>query len=75
MLCKNCSQPILPKARWEELGYDYCQDPFCIKAVGKKGLNVVVVNAGKNGTFVMLAENAKGVNFVDVNRRRIDSNH
>jgi len=72
LLCKNCNEPIIPRARWEEFGYDYCQDPFCIKAVGRKGLSVVVVNAGKNGTFVLPADEAKGVNFLDVNCRRID---
>jgi hypothetical protein len=72
LLCKNCDEPILPKERWEEFGYDYCQNPVCIKEVGRKGLEVVVITVGKSGTFVVPAEKAQGVNFRDVNCRRID---
>lgn len=71
MLCENCGNPITPEARWKELGYNYCLDPYCIKALAPPGLDVVVIRVKKAGEFVMTASEAKGKNFVDVNCRRI----
>ncbi len=65
MLCKNCNEPILPRERWEEAGFDYCLDPECYKTVGRRVTGVAVVMLHKQGFNLVPIDDAIGVNYMD----------
>jgi hypothetical protein len=69
MLCRNCSQPIVPIERYTEAGLDYCKDPECIYLCGEKITGVAVVMLHKQGFNVIPIEDARGKNFMDVHGR------
>lgn len=69
ILCKNCSQPIIPIERYTEAGLDYCKNLDCIKRCGEKITGAAVVMVHKQGFNVIPIEDARGQNFMDVHGR------